>query len=88
MASIKGLQTETVCDDQSAPVYSACLSDIYLSLAYPLRLGTPLLCERDRRQAELELQNARRKETREMARDLESQLAAVERIAQVGAWIA
>lgn len=39
---------------------------------------------RDRKQAELELQNARRKETREMARDLESQLAAVERIAQVG----
>lgn len=38
---------------------------------------------RDRKQAELDLQNARRKETREMARDLESQLAAVERIAQV-----
>ncbi|CAM9123728.1 unnamed protein product [Ectocarpus fasciculatus] len=41
-----------------------------------------LLKDRDRKQAELELQNARRKETREMARDLESQLAAVERIAQ------
>lgn len=32
---------------------------------------------------ELELQNARRKETKEMARDLESQLAAVDRTAQV-----
>lgn len=42
-----------------------------------------LLSSRDRKQAELDLQNARRKETREMARDLESQLAAVERIAQV-----
>lgn len=41
------------------------------------------LRSRDRKQTELELQNARRKETREMARDLESQLAAVERIAQV-----
>ncbi|CAB1119443.1 unnamed protein product [Ectocarpus sp. CCAP 1310/34] len=41
-----------------------------------------LLKDRDRKQAELDLQNARRKETREMARDLESQLAAVERIAQ------
>ncbi|CAN0402680.1 unnamed protein product, partial [Ectocarpus sp. 12 AP-2014] len=41
-----------------------------------------LLRDRDRKQAELDLQNARRKETREMARDLESQLAAVERIAQ------
>ncbi|CAM9418029.1 unnamed protein product [Scytosiphon promiscuus] len=41
-----------------------------------------LLKDRDRKQAELDLQNARRKETREFARDLESQLAAVERIAQ------
>eukprot|EP00903_Cladosiphon_okamuranus_P007670 g7438.t1 len=41
-----------------------------------------LLKDRDRKQAELDLQNARRKETREMARDLESQLAAVERLAQ------
>ncbi|CAN0051172.1 unnamed protein product, partial [Laminaria digitata] len=39
-----------------------------------------LLKERSRKNAELELQNARRKETREMARDLETQLASVDRI--------
>lgn len=38
---------------------------------------------RERKHAELELQNARRKETREMARDLESQLASVDRTANV-----
>lgn len=47
------------------------------------RLGIRVSPGRDRKQAELDLQNARRKETREMARDLESQLAAVDRIAQV-----
>lgn len=42
------------------------------------------LCfKRDRKNVELELQNARRKETKEMARDLESQLAAVDRTSQV-----
>lgn len=40
---------------------------------------------RERKQAELELQNARRKETREMARDLESQLASVDRTSNVRA---
>lgn len=38
---------------------------------------------RDRKQTELELQNARRKETRDMARDLESQLTTVQRTAEV-----
>lgn len=52
-------------------------------LRFSLAADLFLLSSRDRKQAELDLQNARRKETREMARDLESQLAAVERIAQV-----
>lgn len=53
------------------------------SFHVPIVLSLVLYGPRDRKQAELDLQNARRKETREMARDLESQLAAVERIAQV-----
>lgn len=57
---------------------------VNVHLSFP-RGGGLVVHVRDRKQAELELQNARRKETREMARDLESQLAAVDRIAQVGA---
>lgn len=46
-------------------------------------VGKKILDGRDRKHAELELQNARRKETREMAKDLESQLASGDRLAQV-----